>query len=59
MYTKANHGLSTLFQPGRVAQSVSRSTGDQEDRVRKNFLLSLIQIVQLSVLAERMELITG
>ena len=33
MYTKTKRCLSTIFQPGRVAQSDSRSTGDQEDRV--------------------------
>ena len=36
MYTKAKYGLSTIFQPGRVAQSDSRSTGDQEDQVRSS-----------------------
>ena len=48
-----------LLYLGRVAQSDSRSTGDQEDRVRssgpadlsveKHILLPLIQVGQLSV----------
>ena len=33
MYTKAKHGLSTIFKPSHMAQSDSRSTGDQEDQV--------------------------
>ena len=53
MYTNSKHGLSTIFQPGRVAESDSRSTEDQEDRVRSSgpahlpwkekFFLPLIQ----------------
>ena len=36
VYTKAKQGLSTIFQPGRVAQSDSRPTGDQVDRLRSS-----------------------
>ena len=38
-----------FLQPGRVAQSDSRSTGLAHLSVKKNFLLRLIQVEQLSV----------